>query len=116
MSVSDSINHLTKEVKSNATVYKNRKQKLPQIGPGKRYKIKRKHVYTLLEVGTEAHKLVNSFGSKEFIFYGKCISKQQHGIWRVKLDLLPMSDSEVMAVCKHILMVIPSAEIGNRQK
>ena len=64
---------------------------------------------SVLEVGTEARKLVDSFNSKEFNFYWKCISKQ-HDIWRVKLDMLPMSDTEVLASCKHILMVIPGAE------
>ena len=43
-----------KKSKSNAKVNVNAKPRLPVIGPGKRCKIKRKHVYPLLEVGTEA--------------------------------------------------------------
>ena len=90
---------LQKKSKSNADhMNKNGKQKLPPIGPGKGCKIKRKHdVYQSLEVGAVVHKLVDSFDSKEFNFYGNCISKQHHGIWRVALDLLPMSASEVLA-------------------
>ena len=96
-----------KKSKSNAAVNINAKPRLPMIGPGKRCKMKRKHVYPLLEVGTEARTLVDSFDNREYNFYGIAVSKQPHNIWKVKLDVLPMSENEVSASREHIVMVAP---------
>ena len=80
------------------------------IGPGKRCKMKRKYVFPLLAVGTAARQLVDSLDSKEYNLYGSAFSKQSHGVWKVKLDLLPMNDNIVMASCEHIVMVFPGAD------
>ena len=80
------------------------------IGPGKRCKIKRKHVYPRLAVGTEARQLVDSLDSKEYNLYVSAMTKQSHGVWKVKLDLLPMNDNIVFVSRDHIVMVFPGSD------
>ena len=50
----------------------------------------------MLGVGIEAHKLVDSYDNKDYIFYGRAVSKQSHSMWKIKLDLLLVSENEVL--------------------
>ena len=63
---------------------------------GKQYKVIRKHVYPVLPMGAEAHKLVNSFESKEYNLFGIVTMKLPHKIWKVKLDMRLVNSNEVM--------------------
>ena len=72
------------------------KKHFPFIGVGKQYKVIRKHVYLVLPMGAEAHKLVNSFESKEYNLFGIVKMKLPHKIWKVKLDMRLVNSNEVM--------------------
>ena len=61
-------------------------------------------------MGTAAWELVNSLGSKDYNIYGSAVSKQSFGVWKVKLDMLPMNDNIVLVSRDHIVMVFPGSD------
>lgn len=100
-----------KKTKTNAKVNGNAKRRPLVIGPGKRCKMKRMHIYPLLAVNTPARELVDSLDSREYNLYVTAVSKQSHRLWKVKLDMLPMNDYVVLTSREHITMVFPDDHV-----
>ncbi len=89
------------KVKSGSTKAKNARQpskgRKNAIGKGKRVYVERGHLTSRIPVGSEAYKLLEVNGSNKFRFFGTVGGKPPNSkLFKVKLDLLPPGEQEVL--------------------
>jgi hypothetical protein len=79
------------------------KSKKHQIAQGKRVYVERRAVKYLLDVGSEAFQLIELYPSDKFRFFGVCLGKAPNSkLYKVRLDLLPSNDNEIVLARKDI--------------
>ena len=72
--------------------------------------MKRKFLYPVLEIGSEARNRVDVFQNREYNFYGTVKSRAKHNVWNVQFDALPLDHNVVMISREHITTLYPEED------
>ncbi len=79
------------------------KSKKHQIAQGKRVYVERRAVKYLIDVGSDAFQVIELYPSDKFRFFGVCLGKAPNSkLYKVRLDLLPSNENEIVLARKDI--------------
>ena len=79
------------------------KSKKHQIAQGKRVYVERRAVKYLIDVGSDAFQVIELYPSDKFRFFGVCLGKAPNSkLYKVRLDLLPSNNNEIVLARKDI--------------